>query len=82
MTKALGQPQRTDWLRRRVYELMAKVGVRRVRPFDVRHACLTYLGGAGVPDVALAAWAGHRRATRMRSARWFRVRLDSGMVHG
>jgi integrase len=55
----LGQPQRTDWLRRRVYELMAKVGVRKVRPYDARHACLTYLGTAGVPDVVLAAWAGH-----------------------
>ncbi|MEV4664220.1 tyrosine-type recombinase/integrase [Micromonospora echinofusca] len=55
----LGQPQRTDWFRRRVYELMAKVGVRKVRPYDARHACLTYLAGAGVPDVVLAAWAGH-----------------------
>lgn len=55
----LGQPQRTDWLRRRVYELMAKVGVRKVRPYDARHACLTYLATVGVPDVVLAAWAGH-----------------------
>lgn len=55
----LGHPQRTDWLRRRVYELMAKVGVRKVRPYDARHACLTYLATVGVPDVVLAAWAGH-----------------------
>ena len=55
----IGQPQRTDWLRRRVYELMAKVGVRKVRPYDARHACLTYLATVGVPDVVLAAWAGH-----------------------
>ncbi|MFK3984517.1 tyrosine-type recombinase/integrase [Micromonospora sp. NPDC050397] len=55
----LGQPQRTDWLRRRAYKLMAKLGVRKVRPYDARHACLTYLAGVGVPDVVLAAWAGH-----------------------
>ncbi|WP_320066031.1 site-specific integrase [Micromonospora sp. RTGN7] len=55
----LGRPQRTDWLRRRVYELMAKLGMRKVRPYDARHACLTYLAGVGVPDVVLAAWAGH-----------------------
>ncbi|WP_285580116.1 site-specific integrase [Herbidospora sp. NBRC 101105] len=58
----LGAPQRTDWLRRRAYELMAKVGVRgkgQVRLYDCRHACLTHLGASGVPDVILAAWAGH-----------------------
>jgi integrase len=59
LVNELGQPQRTDWLRRRVYELMAKLGVRKVRPYDARHACLTYLAGVGVPDVVLAAWAGH-----------------------
>ena len=58
----LGAPQRTDWLRRRAYELMEKVGVRgkgEVRLYDCRHSCLTFLGAAGVPDVVLAAWAGH-----------------------
>ncbi|MGJ6963265.1 tyrosine-type recombinase/integrase [Streptosporangium sp. G11] len=58
----LGAPQRTDWLRRRAYELMAKVGVRgkgEVRLYDCRHSCLTFLAGTGVPDVILAAWAGH-----------------------
>ncbi|MFB9238689.1 tyrosine-type recombinase/integrase [Plantactinospora siamensis] len=55
----LGAPQRTDWFRRRTYELMAKVGVRKVRLYDARHACLTYLATVGVPDVVLAAWAGH-----------------------
>lgn len=55
----LGRPVRTDWYRRRVYGLMDKAGVRRVRPYDARHACLTYLAGVGVPDVVLAAWAGH-----------------------
>jgi integrase len=55
----LGAVMNTDWLRRRAYGLMAKVGVRQVRLYDARHACLTYLAGEGVPDVVLAAWAGH-----------------------
>ncbi|PZG07851.1 site-specific integrase [Micromonospora craterilacus] len=59
LVNEIGEGQRTDWLRRRVYGLMAKVGVRKVRPYDARHACLTYLAAAGVPDVVLAAWAGH-----------------------
>lgn len=55
----LGQPLTTDGLRYRAYKLMEAVGVRKVRLYDARHACLTYLAGAGVPDVVLAAWAGH-----------------------
>ncbi|MDG4770672.1 tyrosine-type recombinase/integrase [Solwaraspora sp. WMMD792] len=55
----IGEPQRPDWLRRRVYELMARAGVRKVRLYDARHACLTYLATQGVTDVVLAAWAGH-----------------------
>lgn len=55
----LGEPQRTDWFRRRAYELMLKVGVRKVRLYDARHSCLTYLATMGIPDVILAAWAGH-----------------------
>lgn len=55
----LGAPQKTDWLRRRAYELMAKVGVRKVRPYDARHACLTWMANNGVPDTVVSAWAGH-----------------------
>ncbi|MBP2370697.1 site-specific integrase [Pseudonocardia parietis] len=55
----LGAPQRTDWLRRRAYEAMAEAGVRKVRLYDARHACLTYLATNGVPDVIVSAWAGH-----------------------
>jgi integrase len=55
----LGQPVRTDWLRRRAYELMEAAGVRRVRLYDARHACLTFLATNGVPDVIVSAWAGH-----------------------
>jgi integrase len=54
-----GEPVRTDWLRRQAHRLMAKVGVRTVRLYEARHACLTYLGAIGVPDVVIAAWAGH-----------------------
>ena len=54
-----GSPQRTDWLRRQTYKLMAAAGVRKVRPYDARHACLTYLATNGVPDVIVSAWAGH-----------------------
>jgi integrase len=55
----LGAPQRTDWLRRRMYEAMATAGVRKVRPYDARHSVLTYLATNGVPDVIVSAWAGH-----------------------
>ena len=55
----LGAPQRTDWLRRQAYKLMAEAGVRKVRLYDARHACLTYLATNGVPDVIVSAWAGH-----------------------
>lgn len=54
-----GNPQRTDWLRRQTYRLMAEAKVRKVRPYDARHACLTYLATNGVPDVIVSAWAGH-----------------------
>lgn len=54
-----GEPWRTDWLRRAAYRLMDEVGIRRVRLYDARHACLTYLATSGVPDVVVSAWAGH-----------------------
>lgn len=59
----LGQPCRTDWLRRRAYELMDAAEMRRVRLYDARHACLTYLATSGVPDVIVSAWAGHADLT-------------------
>jgi integrase len=59
LVNELGAPQRTDWLRRRAYALMAAARVRKVRFYDARHACLTYLATNGVPDVIVSAWAGH-----------------------
>jgi integrase len=50
---------KTDRLRRRYYKLVESVGVRKVRLYDARHACLTYLATNGVPDVIVSAWAGH-----------------------
>lgn len=55
----IGEPVKTDWLRRRAYRLMAEVGMRRVRLYDARHSCLTFLATNGVPGAVLAAWAGH-----------------------
>ncbi|EOD65615.1 site-specific integrase [Amycolatopsis vancoresmycina] len=55
----LGQPVRTDWLRRRIYALMDAASVRRVRLYDARHACLTFLRMSGVPGPIVSAWAGH-----------------------
>lgn len=52
----LGAPQRTDWLRRQTYKAVAAANVRKVRPYDARHACLTYLttnGGARADRVRL-----------------------------
>jgi integrase len=42
-----------------MYRLMAQADVRKVRLYDARHACLTYLATSGVPDVVVSAWAGH-----------------------
>lgn len=55
----LGGPQRTDWLRRQAYKLMATAGVRKVRLYDARHSVLTYLAVNGVPAPIVSAWAGH-----------------------
>lgn len=46
-------------LRRRAYRLMELLGLRRVRLYDARSSCLTFLANNGVPDHILARWAGH-----------------------
>lgn len=55
----LGRPFKTDKLRREAYKLMARVGVRKVRLYDARHACLSWMANNGVPDTVVSAWAGH-----------------------
>ena len=59
----LGVPVNTRQLREQhAYRLMADLGLRKVRLYDARHSCLTYLANKGVLDHILAAWAGHTNA--------------------
>lgn len=55
----LGCPFKTDKLRREAHHLMAQAGVRKVRLYDARHACLSWVANNGVPDTVVSAWAGH-----------------------
>lgn len=56
-------------LRRRAYRLMEVLGLRRVRLYDARASCLTYLANNGVPDHVLARWAGHTNVQTTK--RWY-----------
>lgn len=58
----LGLPLNTRQLREHAYRLMRKLGLRQVRLYDARHSVLKALALSGVPDVILAAWAGHTNA--------------------
>ncbi|MET9494289.1 tyrosine-type recombinase/integrase [Streptomyces sp. NPDC006552] len=58
----IGRPLNTRHLREHAYRLMRDLGLRRVRLYDARHSVLTVLATSGVPDVILAAWAGHTNA--------------------
>lgn len=58
----LGLPLNTRQLREYAYRLMRELGLRRVRLYDARHSVLKALALGGVPDVILAAWAGHTNA--------------------
>ncbi|MFI6245382.1 tyrosine-type recombinase/integrase [Streptomyces sp. NPDC051016] len=55
----LGEARNIKQLRRRTYRLMELLQLRRVRLYDARSSCLTYLANNGVPDHILARWAGH-----------------------
>ncbi|WP_371551718.1 site-specific integrase [Streptomyces sp. NBC_00554] len=59
----LGVARNTRHLREHAYRLMSELDMRRVRLYDARHSCLSYLAVNGVPDVVLAAWAGHTNAS-------------------
>jgi integrase len=59
----LGVPLNTRQLREHAYKLMKEVELRKVRLYDARHSCMTYLAVSGVPDAVLAAWAGHTSAS-------------------
>lgn len=59
----LGVARNTRHLREHAYRLMSELEMRKVRLYDARHSCLSYLAVNGVPDVVLAAWAGHTNAS-------------------
>ncbi|MEU5892513.1 tyrosine-type recombinase/integrase [Streptomyces sp. NPDC047461] len=59
----LGIARNTRHLREHAYRLMRELEIRQVRLYDARHSCLSYLAVSGVPDVILAAWAGHTNAS-------------------
>ncbi|WP_330347496.1 site-specific integrase [Streptomyces sp. NBC_00582] len=59
----LGLERNTRHLREHAYRLMRDLEIRRVRLYDARHSCLSYLANNGVPDHILAAWAGHTNAS-------------------
>ncbi|MGA5143127.1 tyrosine-type recombinase/integrase [Streptomyces azureus] len=56
-------------LRRRAYRLMELLGLRRVRLYDARASCFTFLASNGVPDHILARWAGHTNVKTTK--RWY-----------
>ncbi|MDQ0957812.1 integrase [Streptomyces sp. B4I13] len=56
-------------LRRRAYRLMELLGLRRVRLYDARASCFTFLANNGVPDHILARWAGHTNVKTTK--RWY-----------
>jgi integrase len=55
----LGKALNGRHLRVRAYTTMAENALRRVRLYDARATCFTYLANNGVPDHLLALWAGH-----------------------
>ncbi|MEV2209946.1 hypothetical protein AB0H86_00175 [Streptomyces sp. NPDC050997] len=54
---------------RRAYPLMELLGLRRVRLYDARSSCFTFLANNGVPDHILARWAGHTNIKTTK--RWY-----------
>ncbi|MFE2938468.1 tyrosine-type recombinase/integrase [Streptomyces sp. NPDC059255] len=66
-------------LRRRAYRLMEILGLRRVRIYDARSSCFTYLANQGVPDHILARWAGH---TNVKTTKKWYVKPDVEDLRG
>ncbi len=60
-------------LRVRAYKIMDENGLRRVRLYDARASCLTFLANNGVPDHLLAMWAGH---TNVKTTKKWYVKPD------
>ncbi|MGW0878006.1 tyrosine-type recombinase/integrase [Streptomyces sp. NPDC002671] len=69
LVDGLGRALNGRQLRERAYKVMDANGLRRVRLYDARASCFTYLANNGVPDHLLARWAGH---TNVRTTkRWY-----------
>lgn len=66
-------------LRRRAYRLMELLGLRRVRLYDARSSCFTFLANNGVPDHILARWAGH---TNVKTTKKWYVKPDVEDLRG
>ncbi|MCG0283798.1 tyrosine-type recombinase/integrase [Streptomyces sp. PSAA01] len=64
-----GEVHTTRQLRTRAYKLMEESALRRVRLYDARASCFTYLANNGVPDRLLARWAGHTNVKTTK--RWY-----------
>lgn len=56
-------------LRERAYKVMRENALRRVRLYDARASCFTYLANNGVPPHLLARWAGHTKVETTH--RWY-----------
>jgi hypothetical protein len=70
----------TNWCcRRRAYRIMALLGLRRMRLYDARASCFTYLANMGVPDHLLARWAGH---ANVRTTKQWYVKPDVEDLRG
>ncbi|MFF5515833.1 site-specific integrase [Streptomyces coeruleorubidus] len=54
-------------------KIMDENGLRRVRLYDARASCLTYVANNGVPDHLLAMWAGH---TNVKTTKKWYVKPD------
>jgi integrase len=65
----LGRMLNGRQLRERAYKVMGAHGLRRVRLYDARASCFTYLANNGVPDHLLARWAGHTNVQTTK--RWY-----------
>ncbi|MFF1562681.1 site-specific integrase [Streptomyces sp. NPDC058293] len=59
--------------RERAHKIMAQNQLRRVRLYDARASCLTYLANNGVLDHLLARWAGH---TNVKTTKQWYVKPD------
>ncbi|MEE4494965.1 tyrosine-type recombinase/integrase [Streptomyces sp. BE230] len=73
LVDGLGRALNGRQLRERACTVMAENSLRRVRLYDARASCFTYLANKGVPDHLLARWAGH---TDVRTTKRWYVKPD------